>query len=177
MISGMKRDMTSPLGGRTEAPITMTVLGRQLLWAIVCAPLVTGCYNYQSAGIPALQPGLDVRIELNDLGADALDRMVGRRVASLTGRVRLIEGDSIAFVLPDVLTMTDGSTQVGWQREFAVPVRGMRQIDQRVFQKSQTRKAIAAGVFLFSAVVYFTLKMAGNRTPGTVAAPGAGVPE
>jgi hypothetical protein len=177
MISRMTRDLTAHERRPVAPPVTMAAVGRQLLWAIVCAPLATGCYAYQSAGVPVLQPGIEVRIELNDLGTDLIDRMLARRAVSLTGRIRAMEGDSIALVVPDALTLSDGSSQVGTRNELALPVRGMRRIEQRVFQKSRTRKAIAVAVTLFSAVVYFTLKSAGSRSPGASLGPDKGLPE
>ena len=139
--------------------------------SVVSAFLLCGCYTYRNTAVGDAAIRAPMRVELTEVGSQAITSQVGPRGSMLEGIVRAKSDSALIFGVT-ALTRTNG-VEESWRGErVTVPTSAVSRIQLRKFSALNTGLFIAGivtGAFLVK-----TAADAGNviRVPGGPPVPG-----
>ena len=121
----------------------MRVVPIALLAVALC-----GCYTYAPTNIGTMEPGRELRVQLTLTGGDSLARFLGPNVASVDGRLVLVNANSYEVGVTQVVM--HGGMEQYWKGEtVTLPKPFVASIEARTF--SWGRTGLLAGVIVLTA--------------------------
>lgn len=115
-----------------------------------------GCYTYMPPKTAAIAPGTQLRVQLTLTGGDSLARWLGPNVASVDGRLVLVNEGSYEVGVTQVV-MHSGMEQYWKGETVTLPKPLIASIEERTFSWGKT--GILAGVIVLTA---FALNQSGG---------------
>lgn len=123
---------------------------RHATFALFCAVVFVGCYNYKPIGQTAPQ-GTEVAIDLSDQGTAELASKLGPGVEHMRGKIVVTEGDE--FVLAVVATEKENGVETFWNGENVTIKRShVARMRERELSKSRTA-LVVAGIILAAVAI------------------------
>lgn len=134
------------------------MLPRRRSFAILCAALTTGCYEYVSTPLTTSLVGRRVQLSLTDSGTVALARQVGPSVEAVEGD--LLADSAGAYVIGVAVIRARSGAESDWRGErVAVPHSLVSSFAERKFSTSRTS---FAGALMTVGVVAITTALRGG---------------
>jgi len=141
--------------------------------ALICLPLVTGCYAYVPIETALLRPGMSVRARVSGATADQIEPLLGIPNARLLRGTLIATGpDTLIVEVPAVLRAEVGSSLQTLYQRVSIPRSGVLELEARTPDRFKTY-AVAVGV---TAIVAALVLKYAIINPGKENLPGGGGP-
>lgn len=109
------------------------------------AGVASGCYSYAPVQPLSVQPGMEVRLDVNDSGRVALASGLGPSLSRIEGSVRAMTDTSYLLSVSSV-EYINGDRQKWSGEPLSVRTGFVRQADERRFSKVRTAVTVVVGV-------------------------------